>query len=401
MFALFIYRITLRLYFLTIRIVAPFHDQASRWLKGRAIPLPLLPFAKGKRIWFHCASLGEFEQARPLIDLLEKEHPEAEIMLTFFSPSGYDSCKHLPYCFVGYLPEDLNFHTSGFLDKLKPDLAVFIRYELWYYTLLELKNKNIPSFLVGALIRPQSIYLKPWGVLHRKMLRFFSAVFVQDNQSAALISSFLSQPVVTCGDPRIDRVITISSADYTNTELDGFCSEKTLIAGSIWPEDVPVLQAFLNDPRFTDWKVVCFPHQINRQHQEKWIEVWGQRAAYSGFSNPETRLLLIPKMGVLSKAYRYGQIAYVGGGFGHAVHNVLEAAVYGLGVICGPAMTKSREAGELSRLGALAIIQQPNQIADAVEKLVDNKECHALAKNYVHNQTGASVKILPYLQQFL
>jgi len=207
--------------------------------------------------------------------------------------------------------------------------------------------------------------------------------------------------VETCGDPRIDIVITISSADYTNTELDGFCSEKTLIAGSIWPEDVPVLQAFLNDPRFTDWKVVCFPHQINRQHQEKWIEVWGQRAAYSGFSNPETRLLLIPKMGVLSKAYRYGQIAYVGGGFGHAVHNVLEAAVYGLGVICGPAMTKSREAGELSRLGALAIIQQPNQIADAVEKLVDNKECHALAKNYVHNQTGASVKILPYLQQFL
>lgn len=401
MFALFIYRICLTVYYLGIHIAALFSEKADRWRKGRTIALPNLPPAKQKRIWFHCASLGEFEQARPLIDKLEQHYPDVEIMLTFFSPSGYDLCEQLPYSFVGYLPWDTHFSASGFLEKLKPDMAIFIRYELWHYTLNELKKKNIPVFLVGALIRAESIYLKPWGILHRKMLRLFSAVFVQDDQSAALISTFLLQPVVACGDPRMDRVLSLSTTPYADKELDRFCNEKTLIAGSLWPEDVPVIKAFLIDPRFSDWKIVCFPHQMDEELQKKWMNVWGDRAAYSGFCTPETRLLLIPRMGILSKAYRYGRIAYVGGGFGHAVHNVVEAAVYGLGVICGPAMTKSREAEDLSLLNALIVIQQPHQLADAAQQLLNNKQCAKLAKQYVTHQSGSSARILSHLQQFL
>ena len=395
--ALFIYRGFLSLLFQGIRIASVFSEKARLWATGRDKPIPTLEPNPGKRIWFHCASLGEYEQARPLIELINEQHPNADIVLTFFSPSGYEISKNLPYTYVGYIPEDTCFIDSGFIQKIKPDLAFFIRYELWYYTLSELHKNNIPTFLACAYIRPESIFFKPWGSLHRKMLDFFTQIFVQDKTSAETLNKIGRENVQICGDTRLDRVISLARTPFSDFELESFCSGKTLIAGSIWPEDVPALEAFLTHPDLKEWKVVCFPHQLNDHAIREWIKTWGVVAALSGESKDQTRLLIINRMGLLSRAYRYGEMAYVGGGFGHAVHNVIEPAVYGLGIVCGPAISRSLEIAALSNVNALITINHTADLPNAALKLTKREKVGESAKKYVEEHAGASMKIIDYL----
>jgi 3-deoxy-D-manno-octulosonic-acid transferase len=402
-----IYRACIALYSLSIRIAAFFgNEKASLFIKGREnifthIKDKLQP--NEKRIWVHAASLGEFEQGRPLIEKIKSQYPEFSIVLTFFSPSGYEVRKNYTGAdYIFYLPMDSKRNAKQFIEFINPSLVFFIKYEYWFYYLNTLYNKGIPSYLCSAIFRPSQPFFKWYGKWFRNILGYFEHIFVQTNESKSLLQTISIQNVTVTGDTRFDRVNSIASAARELPEIALFTENKPcLIAGSSWEPDELMLCNYISETP-ASFKIIFAPHEIDEAHLQRLEKTIDKSTIrYSQWKNKPTGsfdVLIIDNIGMLSSLYRYGQVAYIGGGFGKGIHNILEAATFGLPVIFGPNYKKFREAVDLTALGGAFPIQQYEQLKQILNKLfADNvflSKSAKTAKMFVSGNIGATEKIL-------
>lgn len=403
------YNIGIYAYTFAIRLAAPFHEKAALWVKGRkGIRGKILSLPRGKErlIWFHAASLGEFEQGRPVMEALKQANPDLKILLTFFSPSGYEIRKNYAGAdYIFYLPSDTSRNASCFIRHFRPDAAVFIKYEFWYNYLKELHRHQIPTYLISAIFRREQPFFKRWGTLHRRMLGFFTRLFVQDEESVALLTSLGIQNIQQTGDTRFDRVEQIAKAAQDIEKVEHFCNgQPVVVCGSTWPPDEELLFDYINTDK-SGYKWILAPHEIGETHIKSILEKCKKRAVrYSILStSPETYdVLIIDCIGLLSAVYRYGKIAYIGGGFGAGIHNTLEAAVYGIPVIFGPKYQKFKEAVQLIRQGGAFSIHNARELQEVLGSLIQHPSIAETAgqhaRAYVESQLGATQVILKTLQ---
>lgn len=405
--SLLAYHIFLRLYTLAIRILAFFQPKAKLWWKGRKDIFHLLAQkiqTPKKRIWVHCASLGEFEQARPVIEALKLNLPDYAIILSFFSPSGYEIRKNYEGAdYVVYLPMDGKSNAARFISIVKPEFAIMVKYEFWYYYLTTLKKQNIPVYLISAAFRESQPFFAWYGGLFRKMLRCFDTLFVQDRHSADLLLNLGMQNVVHAGDTRYDRVTGIARAAVEIPIVEKFKGNAPLlIAGSTWPKDEQVLRDAIHAlPEH--WKIILAPHEITNTHLDHIRLLFEPECVcYTRFEETYTqqRILIIDNIGMLASIYRYGDIAYVGGGFLRGgIHNVLEPAVFGLPIIFGPNYEKFTEACDLLKQGFAFPITDAAQCKEILTRLTElpdevrhQNQIHL--QNYIREQEGATEKVL-------
>ena len=415
-----LYNFSIFLYTLGIRIASGWNPKARLWINGRKNIFPLLEknfsHVGKKTIWMHCASLGEFEQGRPLLEAIREAYPNCIILLTFFSPSGYEIRKNYAGAdFVFYLPGDSKKNAQRFLKITQPDLAIFIKYEFWYHYLIQLKENNIPTLLVSAIFRNSQPFFKPYGGFWRKMLSCYRFIFVQDQNSLNLLKDIgFEKNAVISGDTRFDRVIAIAENEINLPIIKAFCgNQEVLVAGSTWIEDEEVIDHYANN--HPEKRFIIAPHEIHESHILEVEKLFRHAVRYSTLSavNNEEKLtgifagkniLIMDNMGMLSKLYYYATITYVGGGFGGAgIHNILEAAVYGKPVLFGPVNQKSREAQELLELGAAITIESALELENSLNTLFTDKDkCQALGKlasGYVYKESGATTKIVQFIQE--
>lgn len=407
-----IYSIFIHLYTLTIRIAALFNTKARKWIAGRVnifrrMEEDLKPGEKNRKTaWFHCASLGEFEQGRPVIEAFRKKHPEYRIFLTFFSPSGYEiRCNYEQADRVFYLPADTKQNAVKFLDILKPDLVFFVKYEYWFNYLDELKERNVPVYIISAIFRPGQYFFKWYGSWFRKHLKNITWFFVQDDESEMLLHSIGIENKSVSGDTRFDRVIEIASHAGEFPVIQEFCRDSTIVvAGSTWPEDERILFPFpRNEKKKT--KIIVAPHEVDKARIAKLIsENEGKSARYSMAAKEDlsgVEILVIDSIGILAHVYQYATFAYIGGGFGSGIHNILEAAAFGVPVIFGPEFSKFREARDLTGLGGAFSIRTRKEFETVCNRFLSDPEyCRQSAlicKNYVTEKKGATGRILQNL----
>ena len=357
------YTFAIALYAFVVKLIAPFHKKASLMLKGQKQTFGILQqqIKQGERyIWFHAASLGEFEQGRPLIERLKKQHPEYKILLTFFSPSGYEVRKNYEGAdIICYLPFDLPRNAKRFLELVHPEIAIFIKYEFWMNYLTQLSKREIPTYIISAIFRPNQIFFRWYASRYKSVLNTFDKLFVQDKASADLLEANHISNVITCGDTRFDRVLDIHAQAKVLPVLEAFTSNSqgekhfTLVAGSSWPNDEEIFISYFNS--HPEMKLIIAPHEIHDGHLK---EITSRlKRPYIFYSDAteenakEVDCIIMNCFGLLSSTYRYGEVAYIGGGFGVGIHNVLEAAVYGIPVVFGTNYQKFREARELIQSG--------------------------------------------------
>ena len=409
----FLYSLALALYALLLRLAAPLVPKAAAWVAGRRGLLPRIEQAlaaeAAPRLWVHCASLGEFEQGRPLIEGLRGQYPGHKIVLTFFSPSGYEVRKSWPGAdYVFYLPLDTADHARRFVAAVRPRLAVFVKYEFWYYYLRELHERRLPAVVVAAIFRPQQIFFRPWGGFFRQILGQLSHIFTQDEASAQLLRGIGLARVSVAGDTRFDTVAATALAPARPLPLaEAFVADgaPTLIAGSTWPEDLPALAPLLRK-HARAMRFIVAPHEVSEAHLlEVEAALPGLTVRYSRATPAtvaEARLLLIDNVGMLSQLYRFGRFAYIGGAFGAGLHNTLEAAAFGLPVFFGPRYQRFQEAVELVALGCAFSVGSARQLEAAFDRLYYNEEARLkvqdLSLEYVHTHAGATGRILRQLK---
>jgi len=420
------YRLFLWLYRCGAIVLSPFNTKAKRWLSGRKDVFSNLGLfaASSKKpvIWFHCASLGEFEQARPLLETIRQQYPHHAILLSFFSPSGYEIRKDYGGAdFVSYLPLDSATNAKRFLDLVKPVLVIWVKYEYWHFYLQQIKKRNIPLLLISGIFRAEQPFFKSWGEFHRNMLACFSWLFVQNQESKKLLGTIgLSANVSTSGDTRFDRVIAIAGAVDAIPLVEKFIAGcQVVVAGSTWTEDEEELDHFANT--HPEIRFVIAPHEIDEDHLKDIEKLFHRTIRYSQLpapdeqtsqklsisnmaSAPGANVLIIDNIGMLSRLYKYATVAYIGGGFGNdGVHNVLEAAVYGKPVVFGPVYEKFAEAVELVDAGGAFSIDNALELEETLLALLaTGDEYRAAAKaagDYVYAHTGATNKILSYIQE--
>lgn len=361
-------------------------------------------------IWFHAASLGEFEQGRPIIEAIKQDHPEYKILLTFFSPSGYEVRKDYPMAdIVCYLPFDKKRNVKKFLKLVQPEKAIFIKYEFWYNFVNQLNKKDIPVYIVSAIFRDSQIFFRWYGKDMRGLLKKYKSICVQDENSVKLLSNIGITNTVVCGDTRFDRVSDIQKQAKQLSIVESFVrkatneNEQTLVAGSTWPKDEDILIPFFNST--PSLKLIIAPHEVDEAHL-KYLEGLLERP-YIRYSKaiPEMMddydCLIIDNFGLLSSIYAYGQIAYVGGGFGVGIHNVLEAAVYDIPVIFGPNFKKFLEAQQLIEQGggySISDYQSFRGLMDEFQHYDDIlKAAGAHAGNYVRSNMGVVDRVMDIL----
>jgi 3-deoxy-D-manno-octulosonic-acid transferase len=400
------YYLGIQAYGLVIAIAALFHPKAKLWLKGRkgwqADLKAKLTEKKGDWIWLHAASLGEFEQGRPLIELIRKNYPEKRILLSFFSPSGYEVRKNYKEVdYVCYLPMDSPKNAQIWLDLLQPQMVFFIKYEFWYYYLNQLKKRGIPTYLVSGIFRPKQAFFKPWGALFREMLTAFELFFVQNEASANLLTEIGFDNAIITGDTRVDRVLAIKNEAKSFVAIDAFVGDAPVfVVGSSWPADETHYLPFLKDYLIPKgWKVIIAPHEVDRpqiQQLERQLKGFNYQLFTEISNNKELgskEMLIIDNIGMLSSLYAYARVAYVGGGFGKGIHNILEAAVYEIPVLFGPKHKKFAEAEELLNLGVAFELEQEADLYHIFEHL-DFKATAIQAQSYFNLHQHASLKIL-------
>ncbi|MGF1565815.1 MAG: 3-deoxy-D-manno-octulosonic acid transferase [Flavobacteriales bacterium] len=345
-----LYQLGVEAYVALVRLIAPFNHKASLWVDGRKNPserIEPLGHYEGA-LWMHCASVGEFEQGRPVFEALKQRYPEKKAIVSFFSPSGFEARKNWPGAdLVFYLPVDRKRTMRALVTRLKPSAVVWVKYEFWFNALAELHRQHIPVFLVSGVFRPSQHFFQFWGGWFSRQLHHFSLCFVQDVNSRDLLRS-VGVDADVVGDTRFDRVLQIAKEPFNDALIEAFAaSGLTLVAGSTWPADEVILaEAVLN----SNWKLVLVPHEITDEHLRQIDErfpsaVWYSKASVELASS--ANVLVIDCMGMLSKLYRFGQAAYVGGGFGAGIHNTAEAAVYGIPVVFGKRFQKFNEAIQL------------------------------------------------------
>lgn len=354
-------------------------------------------------LWLHCASLGEFEQGRPVLEAYRMRYPDHKILLTFFSPSGYEVRKNTPLAdYVFYLPVDSPRNARRFLNLVRPSAAVFVKYEFWYFYLAQLKKREVPTYLISARFRPEQPFFKKYGVPFRRMLTCFTHLFVQDADSLALLSSLgpAALPVTVAGDTRFDRVTAVAARDNTPDLFRKLVREPVLIAGSTWPEDEILLEQTARE--WPSLQIILAPHEIHPRHLSAIARLFEKRdpvffsSAREG-SAPD--ILVIDSIGMLSSLYRYATVCYIGGGFNTSgIHNTLEAAVYGKPVLFGPNYKKFKEAYDLIACGAAAAVDSPASSADVLKTWLEDPQlmlnAGKAARDYVFAHKGATDTIL-------
>lgn len=352
-------------------------------------------------IWIHASSLGEFEQGRPIIEQIKAKNPNQKILLTFFSPSGYEVRKNYPLVdIVTYLPFDLPSNVTKFLDIVNPKMAIFIKYEFWGNYITNLHKRGIPIYIVSAIFRPTQSFFKPWGGMFRKMLTSYKHLFVQDEASKSLLKTVGITNVTVTGDTRFDRVMDIASKSVDMPLFEKFKGGAlTIIVGSSWGKDEEIVIDYFNANK--DIKLIIAPHEIDVEHINSIMQRIKRPALlYSESEGKDSTVydaIVIDSFGLLSSIYRYGEIAYIGGGFGVGIHNVPEAAVYGVPVIFGPNYKKFKEANELIALeGAFAIAdaEEFNTIITKLRNEKTRKACGDNAGGYIQSNKGATQRVI-------
>ena len=367
---------------------------------------PTLNFSAEHIIWVHCASLGEFEQGRPVIENIRKQFPESKIVLTFFSPSGYTVQKNYSGAHaVFYLPMDSKSNAKKFIDIIKPSLVIWVKYEYWFYYLQELKKQEIPVLLVSGIFRENQPFFKWYGGFWKAVLPCFTHLFLQDKSSEILLNSIAVEENITVnGDTRFYRVIEIAEKFEDLPLIKAFCgNSKIIVAGSTWEDDEAELIHYVRaNPNI---KFIIAPHEIDAENLKDVQKEFTGSVFYSDLIEGNiinSNVLIIDNVGMLSRLYHYADITYIGGGFGDdGVHNVLEAAVYGKPVIYGPEIDKFIEAVELTDCGGGIVINNAIEFEKVADNLWKNKPeliaAGAAAKNYVYSNSGASKKIMDYI----
>jgi len=409
-----LYDLILVLYHASIRLAAwTGNEKARLWVNGRKDwqqklreSLKELP---GRRIWFHCSSLGEFEQGRPLMEKLAEQDPSAVIVLTFYSPSGYEVRRNFSGAHVvAYLPPDSKNNARQFLDIVSPAMTVFVKYEFWYHYFMSLAKKRIPIYIVSAHFRKNQVFFRWYGGFFRGILKCVNHFFVQDKESVTLLQKVGMENVTVSGDTRFDRVISVRDRHQPLPLLEEFSrGHRVLVAGSTWREDEEILYRVLKESPVSDLRLILAPHEISSARIEDILKnarrMFGddEIALYSNGVAGGSKIMVMDNMGLLSSAYSYGTIAWVGGGFGKGIHNILEAAVYGQPVLFGPAWKKFREAGELIEYGGAFSVNNDQDALTLIDKLLMEeqflKNSSDASKSYVNSHAGSTERILSFL----
>lgn len=402
----FIYNIGIYLLYLVIYIASFFNSKAKQWINGRInIFKKISEFNKeGKTtVWVHCSSLGEFEQGRPIIDKIKSQNPDWKIVISFFSPSGYEIRKNYNNAdLVTYLPLDTAENAKKFISFIKPDLVYFIKYEHWYHYLKTLYKNNVPVYLVAANFRTEQLFFKSYGTWYRNILKFYSKIFVQQESSLKLLEQYNIKNVVISGDTRFDRVYKNSLNAVKFSKVQEFKNNRTLIiAGSSWEKEEELLTEFMNKTE-KDLKYIIAPHIISESNINR-IESM-LKLPYIRYSKIDEidlksiSVLIIDNIGMLSSLYQYGEIALIGGGFHGGLHNTLEAVTFGLPVFFGPKHSKFPEALELINQEVGFSIHNYHDFENHLNFLLDNPDVLVdishKSKALVRNNAGACSKIL-------
>jgi 3-deoxy-D-manno-octulosonic-acid transferase len=393
-----------------IRIVSPFNTKAKLWIDGRKnifINLKNSIDKKDNIAWFHASSLGEFEQGRPVIEEFKKTYPNFKILLTFFSPSGYEIQKDYKYAdYIFYLPADSKNNAKKFIEIVSPKIAFFVKYDFWFHYLSQLNRNNIPTFIFSAIFRKNQLFFKWYGFWYRKMLTLFTRIYVQDKDSKKLLNNIKINNVEIGGDTRFDRVYNLAQSAKPIKLIEEFSKKNiTIIAGSTWEKDEDIIAKYINNNENREINWIIAPHEVHSNHIEKIIKII-ERPVLKFSKADKTNIqdfnvIIIDSIGILSSLYRYGNIAYIGGGFGAGIHNTLEAATYGLPVIFGPNYKRFKEACDLIKIKSGFTIANYDNFKKILEHLIYDETIRTKsgesAKNYIKNMCGGTSKILSQL----
>lgn len=406
-----IYHLGLFLFKVLLIAASPFNEKAKMWISGRKHLFNKIQNQlknNEKRIWIHAASLGEFEQGRPIIEEIKKEIPQFKIVLTFFSPSGFEIQKNYKYAdYVYYLPLDTRRNAKKFVSLINPAFVIFVKYEFWRNHLYVLKEYDIPTYLVSAIFRKDQVFFRPWGKWYRKILDYFSWFFVQNRASEEILQHFGFKNISISGDTRFDRVNQIAQKAKTFPIIEKFVNEHfTIIVGSSWKADEEILFDYINN-KARKIKFIIAPHEIHESNIQRIISSLRVKNERYSKANEETLkeadALIIDNIGMLSSIYQYGKIAYIGGGFGSGIHNVLEAATFGLPTLFGPNYKKYQEAVDLIKLGGSFEVKNSGSATELLNKLFQDREflenSGKICYNYIENKKGACKSIINFLIQ--
>jgi 3-deoxy-D-manno-octulosonic-acid transferase len=381
------------------------NEKAKKWLKGRKGLLKKIKKEQksdDKTIWIHCASLGEFEQGRPLIEEIKRNYPEKKIVLTFFSPSGYEVQKNYPIAdYVYYLPADLRRNARRFIKYCNPEVVFFIKYEYWYNYLNILKKKNIPIYFVSTIFRKEQLFFKKRGRWYRRMLKLATHFFLQNEESAELLKSLKIDNYSVVGDTRFDRVAHVFENVKPIAQVEQFLGgQRAIIVGSSWKAEEALLMQYnrINSA----YKLIIVPHEVSEENTKRIMSLFDNKAVlFSKFTtsfSPDKNILIVDAYGLLTSLYQYGFIAIVGGGFGVGIHNVLEAATFGMPVIFGPNYTKFKEATDMVALHCAFPVENIEDFNTVMNHLLHDpllvSKISQTSSDYVKNNVGATRKIL-------
>ncbi len=401
-----IYYILVHLAYFLALPVALFSKKTRLWVTGRfgwRRKIKQWNHTTGPVFWFHAASLGEFEQGLPLMEAFREEIPGCQLVLTFYSPSGYEVRKNFEKAdLVVYLPLDTPYNARKFIAHINPDAAFFIKYEFWYGYMKQLHEMCIPCFLVSGIFRTEQAFFKWYGYWFRRNLEMFSHLFVQDKVSESLMKSIGILSVTVSGDTRFDRVTANATKRQPIAIADHFSgSDFCLVSGSTWPDDEDLLIDYIKEAS-EEMKFIMAPHEIGRNHINHLTDLLKNKhilySEYDASLAKNKQVLIIDNIGMLSSLYRYGHCAYIGGGFGKGIHNILEAAVFGIPVIFGPNYRKAREAVEMIEKGAAFCVRSPEELTTIIDKLAADRQfleqTSRKARLYVEQNTGATKTII-------
>lgn len=399
-----LYNTAISAYRLGVKIVAHRNEKAQKMLTGQAETFDIIQNhikPTDKYIWIHASSLGEFEQGRPLIEMIKRNNPTQKILLTFFSPSGYEVRKNYSKVdVICYLPFDLPKNVNRFLDIVKPEIAIFIKYEFWGNYLQGLHERGIPAYIISAIFRPTQSFFKPYGATFRNMLKCYTTIFVQDEESQQLLSTIGITNVKIMGDTRFDRVTDILAGCKPFPTVKEFVKDSfTLIVGSSWQPDEDIYIPYFNS--HPEIKLIIAPHELSPARIKEITSRITRPVQLYSTANEETianaECLIIDCYGILSSCYRYAKVAYIGGGFGVGIHNINEAAVYGIPVVFGPNYRKFKEAHDLIANGGAFTIASSQEFSSLMDNLTANPTYCAthgtIAGQYIEKNLGATIGI--------
>ncbi|MBQ2097378.1 MAG: 3-deoxy-D-manno-octulosonic acid transferase [Bacteroidales bacterium] len=410
---MFFYTLGIKTYNLAAKAIAPFNNKARLYTEGRSRLFEELKEnvkSTDQNVWFHVSSLGEFEQGRPVIEKFRASHPDHKIILTFFSPSGYEVRKNYNGAdYVCYMPADTPDNAKKFLDIVNPKAVFFVKYDFWYNFLSEVHDRKIPLYIFSTIFREGQVFFRWYGKKYRKVLTFFTHIFVQDENSVKLLKTIGIENVTIAGDTRFDRVCEITRNAKPIPVVDSFVGEsRVIVAGSSWPPDENIIFGALRRLEGKhDVKLIIAPHEIHEGHLAAIEKMLGDILSirYSKADSntvADRKVLIIDNFGMLSSLYKYAEIAYVGGGFGSGIHNILEAVSYSIPVAFGTNYKRFKEAVDLVSLGAAATVRNEDELYSVFDRYLSDpallKRAGQISREYVEKNLGAAEKILAVVQ---